>query len=157
MSEAMSTEAQYAGENGDQFATFYVGSFLFGIDVMKVQEIIRYLETTPVPLSSSEVEGLINLRGQIITAIDLRRRIGMEDRPEGQSPMNVVVRTEDGTLSLLVDRIGDVLEVGDAQFEETPNTVHGVTRSLMEGVYKLDGRLLLVLDLEKAVDAGFSE
>ncbi|MCB0337750.1 MAG: chemotaxis protein CheW, partial [Bdellovibrionales bacterium] len=109
-------------------------------------------EMTPVPLSSSMVEGLINLRGQIITAIDLRRRFGMDERLDGMKPMNVVVRTKDGTVSLLVDRIGDVLEVERKQHERTPETLPGVSRDLVMGVYKLSAGLLLILDTEKTVD-----
>ena len=135
-----------------QFATFYVGDLLFGIDVMKVQEIIRYQEMTPAPLSSRIVEGLINLRGQIITAIDLRRRLGMSERAEGVLPMNVVAHTEDGVISLLVDRIGDVLEVDEKQYEETPDTLPENYSDLITGVFKLEGRLLLILDVQKAVD-----
>lgn len=135
-----------------QFATFYIDTMMFGIDVQKVQEIIRYQQMTPVPLSPDTVSGLINLRGQIITAIDLRRRIGLGDRDREKLPMNVVVHTSDGTVSLLVDKIGDVLEVSSAQYEETPDTLSGPTHDLVEGVYKLPGQLLLVLNAERAVE-----
>lgn len=135
-----------------QFATFYVGELLFGVDVMHVQEIIRYQELTPVPQSSPIVEGLINLRGQIITAIEMRRRLGMEERDPDHLPMNVVVRHEDEVVSLLVDEIGDVLEVGSSQFEPTPDTLEESSRDLVEGVYKLDGKLLLVLDRSRAIE-----
>src|SRR5690349_12857723 len=101
--------AAYAG----QFATFFVGDLCFGIEVMRVQEVLRYQEITRVPEAPSVIEGLINLRGQIVTAIDMRRRLGLPDRPEGIVPMNMVVRCEDGALSLLVDEIGDVIEVGE--------------------------------------------
>src|SRR5258707_7171057 len=82
-----------------------------GLDVLKVQEIIRYQEMTSVPLAPPVVRGLINLRGQIVTAIDLRRRLELRDRPNDELPVNVVVQTDDGAVSLLVDEIGDVLEV----------------------------------------------
>lgn len=133
-----------------QFVTFNLGSLFLGVDVLKVQEVIRYQQMTRVPTAPSMVEGLINLRGQIITAIDLRRRLKLADRPEGQLPMNVVVRTDDGALSLLVDEIGDVVEIDDLSFERVPETVTGLIRDLISGVYKLDGRLLLILDTEKA-------
>ncbi len=135
-----------------QFATFLVGDLLFGVDVMQVQEIIRYQEMTPVPQSSPMIEGLINLRGQIITAIDMRRRLGLEERDADHLPMNVVVRHEDEVISLLVDEIGDVLEVSASQFEQTPDTIEARSRELVEGVYKLDGKLLLVLDCARATD-----
>ncbi|MCI5065249.1 chemotaxis protein CheW [bacterium] len=134
-----------------QFATFYVGEMLFGLDVMQVQEIIRYQEMTPVPLSSPIVEGLINLRGQIITAIDLRKRLGMEPLESESRPMNVVVRHEEEVVSLLVDRIGDVLEVHSEQYEDAPDILSGSSREVVQGVFKLKEELLLVLDVENAV------
>lgn len=132
-----------------QFATFFLHGLFFGVDVLKVQEVIRYQEMTPVPIAPAMIQGLINLRGQIITAIDLRRRLELPERPEGQLPMNMVIRTEDGGISLLVDEIGDVLEIAESCFERVPETVTGVARELILGVYKLNGRLLLILDTER--------
>jgi purine-binding chemotaxis protein CheW len=134
-----------------QFSTFFLDDLFFGIEVEKVQEVIRYQEMTKVPLASRVVQGLINLRGQIVTAIDLRRRLKLDPRPDGELPMNVVVRTDDGALSLLVDEIGDVLEIEDVTFEQPPETISGVARDLIRGVYKLRDQLLLVLDTERAV------
>jgi purine-binding chemotaxis protein CheW len=133
-----------------QFATFTLNSLFLGVDVLRVQEVIRYQEMTRVPTAPAMVEGLINLRGQIITAIDLRLRLEMPPRPADQLPMNVVVRTDDGALSFLVDEIGDVLEIADDRFERVPETVTGVIRDLVTGVYKLESALLLILDTEKA-------
>lgn len=140
-----------------QLATFYLDRLLFGIEVEKVQEVLRYQEMTRVPLASRAVEGLINLRGQIVTAIDLRQRLELGVREPGALPMNVVVRTDDGAVSLLVDEIGDVLEVDDATFEQPPETVRGVARELLRGVHKLRDELLLVLDTERAVDLDGAE
>src|SRR5581483_3222836 len=134
-----------------QFATFYLDDLFFGVQVKQVQEVIRFQEMTAVPLAPPVVEGLINLRGQIVTAIDLRRRLALPDRPAGQLPMNVVVRPADGAVSLLVDEIGDVLEVSSDTFEPPPETITGIARELIRGVYKLKDALLLVLDTEKAV------
>lgn len=134
-----------------QFCTFYLDNLFFGVGVQEVQEVIRYQEMTRVPLASRVVQGLINLRGQIVTAIDLRRRLELQDRPSGQLPMNVVVRTDDGPMSLLVDEIGDVLEVQEDMFERPPETLNGVARDLIRGAYKLKDQLLLVLDTVKAV------
>ena len=133
-----------------QVATFVLDQLYFGVEVLKVQEVIRYQELTRVPLASPVVEGLIALRGQIVTAIDLRRRLGLGDRVDGELPMNVVVRTGDGVVSLLVDEIGDVVEVAEAQFELAPDTLAGPMRDLVRGVYKLKDRLLLLLDEERA-------
>jgi len=117
-----------------------------------VQEVFRYQEMTHVPLAPSVVRGLINLRGQIITAIDLRRRLGMEEISNDQKPMNIVVRTDDNVVSLLVDRIGDVLEVGDEVLEPPPETLSEVARELIPEVYKLNSSLLLTIDTDKTLD-----
>jgi purine-binding chemotaxis protein CheW len=135
-----------------QYCTFYVAGYYFGIDVLKVQEIIRYQAMTRVPLASPVVRGLINLRGQIVTAIDLRRRLELKDRPADQLPVNVVVQTDDGAVSLLVDDIGDVLEVPQTDFEPPPETLRGTARALIQGAYKLKDRLLLILDTARALD-----
>ena len=132
-----------------QFCTFYLDGILFGIHVQRVQEVIRYQEMTRVPLMPREVRGLINLRGQIVPALDLRKTLGLDDRRNEEMPMNVVIRSEEGAMSFLVDEIGDVLEVQDESFEKPPETLQGVARELVEGVYKLPNRLLLVLDPEK--------
>jgi purine-binding chemotaxis protein CheW len=133
-----------------QFCTFYLDKLLFGVELKGVQEVIRSLEMTKVPLAPSVVSGLINLRGQIVTAVDLRRRLALDPRPAGALAMNVVVRSEDGAVSLLVDEIGDVVEVDDDSFESPPETLRGSVRSMILGVHKLKDRLLHVLDIEKA-------
>jgi purine-binding chemotaxis protein CheW len=137
--------------NHHQFCTFFVDGIQFGIEVLKVQEVLRYQSMTQVPLAPSVVQGLINLRGQIVTAFDLRRRLEMEPRADGKLPMNVVIRSDDGAVSLLVDEIGDVLEATEDRFEPPPATLDEGTRSLLRGVYKLDGRLLLILDCDKTL------
>src|SRR5262245_40626779 len=134
-----------------QFSTFFLHDLYLGVDVLEVQELIRLQAMTRVPLASPVVRGLINLRGQIVTAIDLRRQFGAPDLEQGRDPMNVVVRTGEGAVSLLVDEIGDVVEVDERQFERAPDTLSGRARDLVTGVYKLDGRLLLVLDVAQAV------
>jgi purine-binding chemotaxis protein CheW len=138
--------------NGQQLCTFFLDGHFFGVPVQEVQEVIRYQEMTGVPLVPPMVRGLINLRGQIVTAVDLRRRLGMNERESGQLPMNVVVRTDDGPLSLLVDEIGDVIEVGEGSFEPPPETMKALARDVIRGVHKLPERLLLVLDTARAVE-----
>ncbi len=136
-----------------QFCTFFLDGAAFGVEVHKVQEVLRCQQTTPVPLAQPTIGGLLNLRGQIVTAIDLRRLLEMPPRAAGVEPMNVVVRTADGAVSLLVDEIGDVVEVEDGSFEPPPDTLAGLARQMISGVYKLKDRLLLVLKMEKAVEA----
>lgn len=137
-----------------QYCTFYLDNLLFGIELRGVQEVIRYLEMTVVPLAPSVVSGLINLRGQIVTAIDLRRRLELDARSADMLPANVVVRSEDGAVSFLVDEIGDVVEVDEDTFEPPPETLQGTVRSVILGVHKLDNRLMHVLDREKACEIG---
>jgi purine-binding chemotaxis protein CheW len=134
-----------------QLCTFYLHDLLFGIEVEKVQEVIRYQEMTRIPLAPAVVAGLINLRGQIVTAINLRQQLDLPSRGGGELPMNVVIRRDDGPISLLVDEIGDVVEVDEALFEPAPQTLHSESREFIRGVYKLKEQLLLLLDTEKTV------
>ncbi len=141
-----------AAAGSRQFATFFVADLFFGVDVLRVQEVLRFQQMTPVPQAPEVIEGLINLRGQIVTAIDMRRRLRLPVRAGGHAPMNMVVRTEDGAVSLLVDEIGDVLDVDTATYERPPENLNPAARELVRGVYKLKDRLLLVLDTDQAVD-----
>lgn len=136
----------------NQYATFCIDHLYFGIDVLEVQEVLRYQAMTRVPLAPDGIEGLINLRGQIVTAVDMRRRLKLPPRVEGMLPMNAVIRTADGAVSLLVDEIGDVVEVEAGDLEMTPGNVNPAVRELMRGVYKLKDRLLLILDTAKTMD-----
>jgi purine-binding chemotaxis protein CheW len=133
-----------------QFCTFYLDKLQFGVELKGVQEVIRAVEMTRVPLAPKVVAGLINLRGQIVTAVDLRLHLQLEARPPGQLAMNVVVRSKDGAVSLLVDEIGDVVEVDESTFEAAPETLRGPVRNMILGVHKLKDSLLHVLDTEKA-------
>ncbi|MEI9974782.1 MAG: chemotaxis protein CheW [Ignavibacteriota bacterium] len=135
-----------------QYATFVVEDLLFGIDVLRVQEVLRYQAMTRIPLAPTVAEGLINLRGQIVTALDMRRRLGLMPRSVDRLPMNLVVRTEEGPVSLLVDEIGDVLQLEPADFEAAPDNLTPAARELVTGVYKLKDRLLLVLDPDQALE-----
>jgi purine-binding chemotaxis protein CheW len=130
--------------------TFTLGDTLFGIDVPVIQEVLRPQTMTRVPLAPSVVRGLINLRGQIITAIDLRERLGLPPAPEGVTGMNVVTRLQDETVSFLVDDVGEVLDLPADQFEEAPPTLTGTLRDVTIGVYKLRSRLLLLLNVNAA-------
>ena len=135
-----------------QYATFHLNGLFLGVEVRKVQEVIRYQEMTRVPLAPTMIQGLINLRGQIVTAIDLRRRFEFTALEDGRRPMNVVVKSDEGAVSLLVDEIGDVVEIEDEAYERPPETLKGATRELVTGVYKLKNQLLLVLDTERAIN-----
>jgi purine-binding chemotaxis protein CheW len=134
-----------------QVCTFYLDGQLFGIPVAKVQEVTAYQKTTCVPLAPVFVKGLINLRGEIVTVIDLRRRLALEKASSERLPVNLVIRHGDGAISLLVDSIGDVVEVEERDFVVAPEILQGLARQLIQGAYKLEDRLLLMLDTETAV------
>ncbi|HEX6824599.1 MAG TPA: chemotaxis protein CheW [Candidatus Sulfotelmatobacter sp.] len=140
--------------SSQQFCTFLVDGEMFGTPVARVQEVIQQHEMTPVPHAPDVVAGMMNLRGQIVCAIDLRRRLQLPDRAADQMPMGVVVRTNQGTVSLLVDEIGDVIEVKDQARERAPETLQGLAREVIEGVYKLPDRLLLALDVNRVAEVG---
>jgi purine-binding chemotaxis protein CheW len=124
------------------------------VESQRIQEVIREVELTAVPLAPVEVRGLMNLRGQIVAALDLRCRLDLAPRADERSPMCVVVRTAEGALSLLVDDIGDVVEVQEETFERPPETLRGAVREVILGVHKLDRQLLHVLDTDKVCKPG---
>ena len=135
-----------------QFCTFFLDGLRFGVDVQKVQEVVPYQEMTRVPLAPPTVRGLLNLRGQIVTGIDLRRRLELPERAAGALPMNVVLRGEDSPVSFLVDEIGEVIEVAADAWERPPETLQGRVRELIQGVYPLQDELLLILDTARTLD-----
>lgn len=135
-----------------QFSTFYIDQYYLGVDVSNVQEIIRHQKMTKIPLSSDVIGGLINLRGQIVTAVDLHKRLLSKDRPDGIEPMNVIVRDGDSSFSLLVDQIGDVISVNEDKLSKPPENLVGETKQLITSVYKLDKQLLLILDTKKTIN-----
>jgi purine-binding chemotaxis protein CheW len=135
----------------EQLVTFRVEDLALGIDVLRVQEVIRFQDMTPVPLAPPVIRGLINLRGQIVTAVDLRHRLGVPPLEAGRQPMNVVVRTADRVVSLLVDDIGDVLEIDERQRENVPETLQPPVREMASGIVKLPGQLLVVLDVDRTL------
>ncbi len=138
---------------GSQLATFVVDGQSYAIDVTCVQEALRDQPRTPVPLGPPASAGLVNLRGQVVLAIDLRVCLGLPPLAADAEPMMVVVQVGDEPLSLLVDQVGDVIEVSDDTFEAPPPTLAPELRRLVRGAYKLPDRLLLALDVERAVAA----
>lgn len=134
-----------------QYCTFRLDGHLFGVPVETVQEVLRHQPITVVPLAPAEVSGLLNLRGQIVVTVDLRVRLGLPVRAADAPGVNVVVRTHEGTVSLLVDQIGDVLEPPETAFEVVPDTVPASLREVVDRVCKLDDELMLALDTERAV------
>lgn len=135
-----------------QYCTFWVDGQHFGLSVEHVQEVLRYQQMTVVPCAPSAVLGLINLRGQIVTALDLRCRLGLPPRPEGVLPMNVIVRSRGEVVSLLVDDIGDVMDAGGLVLQPTPPNLPATVQDVVSGVVPLADSILLVVDADRAVD-----
>lgn len=131
-----------------QLCTFEVGELFVGIEISHIQEILRWQPITRVPLAHPIVQGLMSLRGQILPVLDLRQRLLVAPR-ETEAPAHVLVRTPDGPVSLLVDRVADVIEVDSSLFEPSPETLNPDLRALILGAYKLE-RLLLALDAQAA-------
>lgn len=137
--------------NERKICTFYVNEHFFGIDVNDIQEVIRYQEMTLVPLANEIVSGLINLRGQIVTAIDMSVRLGFTRTVDYENLTNIIVRTEDSAVSLLVDAIGDVIDISNDFFEVPPENIKGGIRNVLKEICKLDDQLLLILDLKQVL------
>lgn len=147
------TAAQAAPHAQSQYCTFSLDGHVFGVPVSSVQEVLRAQDLTDVPLAPPEIAGLLNLRGQIVTSLELRARLGLPPREPGAPSVNVVVKTPDGgAVSLVVDEIGDVLEPSRDAFEAPPDTVPASVRELVTRVCKLDGVLMLLLDATRAVE-----
>lgn len=146
------TEPAVGRTRSGRFATFHVGEMMFGIGVERVQEVVRFQEITPVPLAPPVIRGLMNLRGQLVTAIDTRVRLNVEAPPSDRPPMNMVIRAADGAVSLLVDEIGDVIEVSEENFEPPPENLPQRHRELLDGIYKLEGKLLLILSPDRVLE-----
>ena len=135
-----------------QYCTFWVDGLYFGVAVAGVQEVLRYQPLTAVPSAPEAIQGLINLRGQIVTALDMRCRLGLPLRPADVLPMNVIVRSRGEVVSLLVDDIGDVIDTGDLALEAAPANVPSIIQDVVTGVLALPDAILLVLDADRAAD-----
>ena len=135
-----------------QFSTFYLQHLMFGVESQNIQEVLRTVELTEVPLAPKAIAGFMNLRGQIVAALDLRQRLELNDRQRDQPPTGVVIRTADGLVGLLVEEIGDVIDVDESTFEESPETLASQMRNVIVGVHKLEGSLMHVLDTSSVCD-----
>ncbi len=137
--------------SSDQYCTFYLGNQLLGIEALNVQEITQQREFTKVPRSPSSVKGMINLRGQLVVAIDLRTRFSMEECTDESEQMNIIMRVNDEMVSLIVDKIGEVIRVDNSNYEDVPAHLNQKFGGLFTGIYKLEKELLAVLNLEKTL------
>lgn len=134
------------------FVSMTVAGQLFGIPVLTVQDVLGEQRITHVSLAPADIAGTLNLRGRIVTAIDMRRRLGLPARESGKPRMNVVVERDGELYSLIVDSVGEVLSLPPEQFERNPSTLDPVWREMSTGVYRLESELMVVLDVIKMLD-----
>lgn len=131
-----------------QYSTFLVENRLYGIDVTKVQEVVRPMALTPIPLAQRYIHGLVNLRGQVVTAVSLHDLFGLPARRPTEL-MNVICKFDGALISLMVDEICDVIEVDTDRFDRAPNNISESTRKFMTKIYMVGNQLLCVLDVDK--------
>lgn len=152
MTTTTGTATPTATRAAEQYCTFWVSGLFFGVAVDEVQEVLRLQPMTPVPRADEAVTGLINLRGQIVTAVDLRVRLGLPARGADEVPMNVIVRSRGEVVSLLVDDIGDVIDTAGVDAQPAPSNMPKEVQDVVRGVRPLPDTILLVLDADRAVD-----
>ena len=134
--------------------SFTIDGQLFGIPVAKVRDVLSSRRTTPIPLAPPEIAGSLNLRGRVVTMIDLRLRLGLAPRDRSQVEMSIVVEHGQDLYSLLVDSVGEVLALCSSRYERNPPTLDKNLGEYADGIYRLDDALLVVLDVTKLLDYG---
>lgn len=139
-------------EHLESFVTFYIEGQMFGIPVLQVQDILTPDTIASVPLAPPEVKGSINLRGRIVTVVDVRVRLGLDKQEEGTASMGVTVEHQNELYTLLVDKVGDVIGMDKKSYEGNPTTLDSVWREFASGIYRLDNNLMVVLDVGKLLD-----
>jgi purine-binding chemotaxis protein CheW len=149
-----SKTAGYGGYTVREFVTATIGGQLCGLPVLQVQDVLGPQRITRIPLAPPEVAGSLNLRGRIVTSIDMRKRLGLPPRDDGQQSMSIVVEHHGELYSLMVDAVGEVLKLSEEDFERSPATLDPLWRNVSEGVYRLEDGLLVVLDSRILLDLG---
>lgn len=136
------------------FLTIMIGDQTFGIPVLQVQDVLGEQKVTRIPLAPAEVAGSLNLRGRIVTAINVRKRLGLPENDNGSGKqMSVVVEYDNEFYSLIIDRVGDVLSLTDDTFEKNPSTLDPLWREISSGIYRLNDKLLIVMDVPKFLNS----
>lgn len=137
--------------NGDnrEFVTMFITGQMFGIPVLQVQDVLGPQKTTRVPLAPREVAGSLNLRGRVVTAIDVRTRLNLPPREDGMKQMSVVVDSNGEFYSLVVDQVGEVMSLSASDYESVPATLDERWREVSDGVYRLKDNLMIVLDVKR--------
>jgi purine-binding chemotaxis protein CheW len=135
-----------------EFVTFTVAGQTFGLPIERVQDVFKPARITRVPLAAAEIAGVLNLRGRIMTAIDMRCRLDVQRREQGAAPMAIGIDAKGESFGLLVDAVGEVLKLPDFDHEPNPINLDGKLAALSAGVHRLDGQLLVVLDVDRVLD-----
>ena len=144
--------SNHIDDTGDQYVTMIVADQLFGIPVIDVHDVLSVRKTTPVPLAPDEVAGALNLRGRIVTVVDVRTRLGLPPRDRGADAMCVVVEHKGEPYSLMIDAVGEVMTLPLDSFERNPPTLDPRWREVSSSICQLDGRLLVMLDIDRLMD-----
>ena len=147
-----SKNANGASEGTEEFVTFTIAGQLFGIPVLQIQDVLSSYQITPVPLAPPEITGSLNLRGRVVTAMDLRLRLGLSARAKEAESMSIVAENEGELYSLMVDSVGEVLALSKSAYERNPPTLDAKFRTFSDGIYRLDKQLLVVLDVNRLLD-----
>lgn len=153
MSAELEMETDFETGNSKELLTVIIAGQRFGIPILQVQDVLGKQKVTNVPLAPPEVAGSLNLRGRVVTAIDVRKRLGIEERENDANEMSVVVEHENELYSLIIDRVGDVMKLKNSDFENTPATLDPVWRSISMGIYRLETELLVIIDVPKLLDS----
>ena len=136
------------------YVTFTTAGQIFGLPIERVQEVFRPTRITRVPLAGGQIAGVLNLRGRIVTAIDMRKRLDLDVRDEGEAPMAIGIESGNESFGLLVDSLGEVLKLADGEREPNPVNLDRKLARVSAGVFRLDGQLLVVLDVDRVLDLG---
>ncbi len=147
-----SRNANGPSDETEEFVTFTIAGQLFGIPVLQIQDVLSSYQITPIPLAPPEITGSLNLRGRVVTAIDVRLRLGLSARPKEAESMSIVAENEGELYSLMVDSVGEVLALSQSAYERNLPTLDAKFRAFSDGIYRLDKQLLVVLDVNRLLD-----
>ena len=147
-----SRNANGPADETEEFVTFTIAGQLFGIPVLQIQDVLSSYQITPIPLAPPEITGSLNLRGRVVTAIDVRLRLGLSARPKEAESMSIVAENEGELYSLMVDSVGEVLALSQSAYERNLPTLDAKFRAFSDGIYRLDKQLLVVLDVNRLLD-----
>ncbi|MCB1530891.1 MAG: chemotaxis protein CheW [Rhodospirillales bacterium] len=150
---SVETEKQTHLQSSKEFLTILIAGQLFGIPILQVQDVLGEQEVTKVPLAPPAVLGSLNLRGRVVTAINVRNCLGLPPQEERHKEMSVVVEHETELYSLIIDEVGDVMSLKNKDFESAPATLDPVWKNISLGIYKLEGRILVILDVPGLLDS----